>query len=762
MINFFRFSKPPFPDSEIQGASRPLIFAPMRKTLCALLFSILTHCGFAQHPIDSNTTHIKYLPEITRVGSMSRSDLQQLPEIVGTSIYAGKKSSLLVLKNVAGNLATNTMRQVMAKIPGLHIWESDGSGIQIGIATRGLSPNRSWEFNVRQNGYDIAADPYGYPEAYYNPQLQAVQRIEFIRGHGALQYGPQFGGMINYILRDGSEFKKPLQFETQQTLGSFGLYNHFSALGGRRGKWNYYTFFDRRQASGYRANSRYFTQAGFASLSYKANAKLTTTLEYMRSHSRSQQPGGLTDSALYANNQQSLRSRNWMDIDWTTLALRIQYAISETSRLEAKVFTLLGDRNSVGFLPSNGLLHPDTVVQSTGQYAPRNVNTDNYRNTGAEIKWIGDYSIGKTNATLSAGVRWFQGNTNRLAADEKGTTGIAYDLQRTNNSWIRNLDFQSRNGALFAENIFRIGTKWLLIPGVRYEWISGKVNGQNSIQNGTAQFLIPKTKQRGFLLAGIGIEYHLKPRIELYANITEAYRPVQFADLSTPPGSDRIDPNLQDARGFNADLGFRGQMHKRIYADISLFYLHYGNRIGTLLQQDAVGNFYTLRTNIGSSRAYGVEWFTEYQGPLLANQTQWKWGGFISYAFNNAQYELGQKKDLHNNRVENAPQHTLRSGLNLQYRNIKLGTQFSHVSGVYSDANNTRTPSANGQNGWIPGYEVVDLTLSFPVKKWGSVKTGINNLTDAVYFTRRAGGYPGPGALPADGRTAFLTVTYQL
>jgi Fe(3+) dicitrate transport protein len=123
------------------------------------------------------------------VGRGSKSDYQQLPEIVGTSIYAGKKNTLIVLDNVQGNVVMNNMRQVLAKVPGIHIWESDPSGIQIGIAARGLSPNRSWEFNVRQNGYDISADPFGYPEAYYNPQLQAVQRIEVVRGAGALQYG---------------------------------------------------------------------------------------------------------------------------------------------------------------------------------------------------------------------------------------------------------------------------------------------------------------------------------------------------------------------------------------------------------------------------------------------------------------------------------------------------------------------------------------------------------------------------------------------
>ena len=141
-------------------------------------------------PGDTVKPEHKYLPEVTVVGQQSNSDYHQMPEVVGTSIYAGKKNALIVLDNVQGNVVTNNMRQVLAKVPGIQIWESDPSGIQIGIAARGLSPNRSWEFNTRQNGYDIAADPFGYPEAYYNPQLQAVQRIEIVRGQGSLQYGP--------------------------------------------------------------------------------------------------------------------------------------------------------------------------------------------------------------------------------------------------------------------------------------------------------------------------------------------------------------------------------------------------------------------------------------------------------------------------------------------------------------------------------------------------------------------------------------------
>ena len=72
------------------------------------------------------------------------------------------------------------------------------------------------------------------------------------------------------------------------------------------------------------------------------------------------------------------------------------------------------------------------------------------------------------------------------------------------------------------------------------------------------------------------------------------------------------------------------------------------------------------------------------------------------------------------------------------------------------------TPTANGNNGLIPAYTVIDLTATYKFSKNLNIKAGINNLTDKVYFTRRAGGYPGPGALPADGRTFFISLGAKL
>jgi len=708
---------------------------------------------------DSTKPVHKYLPDITVVGRFSKSDYQQLPEVVGTSIYAGKKNALIVLDNVQGNVVTNTMRQVLAKVPGIHVWESDPSGIQIGIAARGLSPNRSWEFNVRQNGYDIAADPFGYPEAYYNPQLQAVQRIEIVRGQGALQYGPQFGGMVNYILRNGSEINKPFEFETQQTIGSNALFNSYNAIGGKTEKFHYYTFFDHRNGDGWRNNSRYYTNAGFGTFTYYFTPKFSLSAEVMRSHIRSQQAGGLTDAQVQQDAQQSFRSRNWFDITWTTPALIANYKFNENTRWNTKLFATIGDRNSVGFLQSITL--KDSVNPATGEYNNRVLNIDQYRNYGLESRIITDYHIGKMSNTLSGGIRLYTGTTHRRA-DGKGTTGTGYDMTVIGN-YPRDVEFASNNTAAFAENIFRISEKFILIPGIRYEWLEGSASGRNGYTSAGAEIILQNIKRsRGFLLAGIGTEYHISSSTEFYGNITQAYRPIQFANLQAPPTTDIVDPDLEDAKGYNIDLGYRGKVKDFLSFDISSYYLQYNNRIGTITVSGTPS--YRLITNVGSSTSKGIESYIEFN-PIRAFTKNNKADLMIfgSYAYTHARYS-GDHKDANTKgkKVENAPENIFRGGISGGYKGLLLTAQMSHVGETFSDANNTVTPTANGNNGLIPSYTITDLTATYKFSKGLNIKAGINNLFDERYFSRRAGGYPGPGALPGDGRTFFISVGAKL
>ena len=155
--------------------------------------------------------------------------LNRLKPVEGTHIYEGKKSEVVLVDQAVANLATNNARQVFSQVAGLNIYENNDAGLQLNIGGRGLDPNRSAHFNVRQNGYDISADVLGYPESYYTPPTEALKKIQIVRGAASLQYGTQFGGMVNFIMKSPHPVKH-IEWNSRQTAGSFVLFKSFKIL----------------------------------------------------------------------------------------------------------------------------------------------------------------------------------------------------------------------------------------------------------------------------------------------------------------------------------------------------------------------------------------------------------------------------------------------------------------------------------------------------------------------------------------------------
>jgi len=478
----------------------------------------------------------------------------------------------------------------------------------------------------------------------------------------------------------------------------------------------------------------------------------------MYSHIRSQQAGGLTDVQIKQDAKQSFRNRNWFDITWMTPAIILQYDINEHSRWNTKIYGTIGDRNSVGFLQSINI--KDSINAATNQFNNRIVNLDKYRNYGIESRIISDYAIGKFKNTIAGGVRLYKGNTDRLA-DGIGSTGANYDIT-IKGTYPKDVSFASSNAAGFIENIFKFSDKLYLIPGIRYEWLEGSAAGRNGLNsNGIAINLQNITRSRNFILAGVGSEYHITKSTELYSNLSQAYRPIQFANLQAPPTTDVVDPDLKDAKGYNFDFGYRGKVKNYIQFDISGFYLKYNNRVGTITTS---GTNYRLITNVGASISQGIESYIEFN-PVRAfsNSTTTDVILFSSYAYTNATYSSDHKDaSTKGKKVENAPTDIFRGGISYGYKNFLLTAQLSFVGASFSDANNTIAASANGNTGRIPSYSITDLTGSYKFSKMLQLKAGINNVLDKRYFTRRAGGYPGPGALPADGRSLFISIGAKL
>ncbi len=709
------------------------------------------------HAQRTDTTKAVDLSEVVIEEYQSVGGVERMPDVKDNVIYAGKKTEVIQLDKLNADLSTNNTRQVFSKVPGMSIWENDGSGIQVGIATRGLSPNRSWEFNVRQNGYDISAEVFGYPEAYYSPPMEALSKIEVVRGAASLQYGPQFGGLLNYQLKKGNP-EKPISFETQQTLGSYGLVNTFNAIGGTYKKVSYYGFIHHRSADGWRSNSRYNTLTGYLSASVQLTEKINIRAEYTKMEYVSQQAGGLTDTQFQENHQQSFRARNWFSAPWNVAALTFRYDISPSVNLQVKSFATIAERNSVGFTKAINI--QDTINAATLQYNARQVDSDAYANYGVEARVAVKYKLlGKEN-TLAGGIRAFLGNTKRNQQGV-GTTGVDFDLTLTNTLYGRSLTFGTVNYAAFVENIFYIGKRLKLVPGFRFEYLENTLEGY--INTSATGMLNTDKRVRQILLYGLGSEFILTEKTQLYANYARAYRPVTFSELTPSATTELIDPNLKDANGFNVDFGYRGTVKDFLNFDLGVFYVHYDNRIGTLTQ-----NGVPFRTNIGTSVSKGIESYIEVN-LVKAFTDQSKVGSlsiFASNAFIDAKYVAWNNPaiandpllSIANKQVENAPKFIHRFGTTYYLNGFSATVQWSRVGDVFTDAINTDTPNATGTIGKISGYQVIDASCAFNFLQHYNFKAGVNNLLDEQYATRRSGGYPGPGLLPGNGRTFFISL----
>ena len=732
----------------------------MKKNLIGLAatFTLLNITVSAQEPDTANAFHLN---SVDIYPNKTISEIERLGTQQDNVIFAGKKNEVIRLDKINADLSTNSSRQVFAKVPGMSVWENDGSGIQVGVATRGLSPNRSWEFNVRQNGYDISAEPFGYPESYYNPPMEALEKIEIVRGSASLQFGPQFGGVINYKIKKANPNKK-ISFESLQTIGSYGLFSSYNAIGGTIGKFSYYGFMHHRSGQGWRENSFYNTTTGYVFAGYQLNDKIKISAEYTRSDYLSQQPGGLTDAQFETNHRQSFRARNWFSAPWNVASLHFSWKLNSSLEIKIKSFATIAERNSIGFTKSINI--SDTINTLIGNFNPRQVDRDSYKNKGGELRLIWKYEIKSKPQILAAGIRIHDGNTfrNQLGI---GSNNSDFDLTLASDQFGRSLNFYTRNYAAFLEQVFQIGKRIKLVPGIRYEFIENSGSGYiNTSSYGNIEL---SKRNRNFFLYGLGSEFTVSEKTNFYANYAMAYRPVTFSELTPSATTDIIDPNLKDASGFNADLGYRGTVKSFLIFDVGLFYLHYDNRIGTLNYNGSV-----FRTNIGTSVNKGVESYIEIN-PVKIFTDSSKFGDinlFASNAFIDAKYVRWNNpettsdplKSITGKKIENAPQYIHRFGVTYKIKNFSATFQLNSVGEVFTDATNTILPNAASTIGKLPGYEITDCSFSYLFNGIYNIKAGVNNLTDKKYATRRSGGYPGPGILPGNARTFYITVGVKL
>lgn len=687
----------------------------------------------------------------------------RLKSIENTKIYASKKNEVLQVAKMTANKSSNNARQVFAKVPGLTVWESDCAGLQLGIGARGLSPDRSSNFNTRQNGYDMAADALGYPESYYAPPMQSIEKIEIVRGAASLQYGTQFGGLVNLKLKEGDSTKK-LHFSTMNSYNSLGYYNTFNHVGGQIKKVNYSAFINYRSGSSNRNNSQFYNLSLHGRIAYQASEKLNIALEITHMEYLAQQAGGLTDVQFQNDPFQSLRTRNWFAVDWNLAALKLNYDLIDKIKISSDFFGLIGNRKALGFIQ---------IPVRIDDFENRDLLVDYYKNFGNETRLLYRYSLAELPSAFVIGTRLYQGNTSKQQGFGDSDNRANFNFNDSENL-LSDYVFPSTNFAVFAENILTINRNFNISPGFRYENINTNAEGfyESSIRIPLTNEIVldsiteeQRSNDRTLMLFGIGSSYHFKNGLEFYANISQNYRAITFNNLRIAAPSYDIDAKLQDEKGFNADLGLRGKLGRGLNLDAGVFLLNYYDKIGSVVKvrEDAFGNVSIIRftTNVADATIAGFESYLEADWLEIFNKkANWNIQSFINISHIKGRYLNSQEAAIEGNKVEYVPEWNIKLGLSPSYKKLKTSFQFSYLSEQFSDATNAIS-SASGIYGIIPSYWVLDFSMTYNWKLF-KMEFGVNNISNNAYFTRRAVGYPGPGIIPSSPRSIYFGLGIDL
>lgn len=685
---------------------------------------------------------------VTAKGTRAPAVTGNLPDVRGTEIFAGKKTETIQVDSLPMNTAQDVSRQLFARLPGANITETANSGFPSnGIGFRGLNPVQSVEMNTRQDGVNIVADLYGYPETYYTPPAEALDRVDLVRGSSSLQFGPQFGGVIDYVLHDGAP-NSPLEVKARETGGSFGMFDSYLSLEGGKDKWTYFAFGQYRHQNGWRPNSDVSQLSATGKLTYRANEKLSIGLAYSMLRNQIHMPGGLANQDFNEDARSSFRERNWLASPWNIFALNGVYDLSANTHLTSTLSLMASQRYLIWRNEDGGPEARDEFDPESGELAAREVEWEYFTNVTSETRLLHEYKAFGTTSSIATGIRLFGGDVHRQTGGP-GSTGSDFNMNLIGGPYETDMKFGTFNGAAFAENVFRTGTRLTFTPGARVEFLHSTARGY------TADTIAdPQSKNRTFVLFGAGAAYKATAATEIYANATQAYRPIEYSFLTPFASLTRIDPKLEDPKGYNLDLGWRGSLDDILSFDVGVFDLVYHDPIGLISGVDSTGTPFTERTNVATSIHRGVESYLNLSLTSLLNiaPTFGSVDVWDALGYTHARYTDGE---FSGKTVEFAPSVVHRAGVTYGRGRGSVGLQWSYVSKQFTDANNT-VASFNADVGIVPSYNLIDLSAKWQLNRTIGLDFGVNNVANQYYFTLRTAEYPGPGIIPGIGRSIYL------
>lgn len=658
-----------------------------------------------------------------------------LPDLQGVKINVGKKTTILDFDSLP-RISGNNYRQALALAPGLVLSEETSPLVSIGY--RGLEPHRAQFTQVLRDGIPIHADQFGYPEAYYTPPLDTVDRIEFVRGGAALMYGPQPGGALNYVTHR-PRTDRALSGATLHTFGSDDYYSTFSYLDGTAGRVGYYGYYNHRQSDGIRsANSDYELSAWLGRVVLDANASSRWVLTFETYDEQHGEPGGLTfASGANALNYKADRRAPSRLFDRFDLDRKAASLVWERDFLNgtfvARAWGIDYVRASrrqggggFGTLPAGAAAGTNTIERQQ------------FTTYGGEARMRFDWG-GQTRHVFTAGAQYHHTDSPRTDAHGAAPDATSGAVQTKSQ---RDITYTP----VFAENLFRFGSLGIT-PGFRLETIHQDVRELVNVgKTNAGRALAARDHSQTVPLFGLAVACDLPANAQAYANVSQSYRPMIFTQAVPNGATNIVNNDLEEGRAVQYELGYRAQPLDGLVFDVSAFHLEFDDQIGNF----ALPGGLSTVANVGRAAHRGVEAGAQYD--LFRAWRRPAKSALNLYAnvlLLDAEFKEGASAGR---TPQHAPDHVVRAGLvYTRGDTLKLGLTGTLSADSFADSGNTASR-------YVPAYAVWDLTAEWRVPNTPvRVFAGVNNVLDEDYYSR----VRNDGIDPAPRRNFYIGATLE-
>ena len=652
-----------------------------------------------------------------------------LPAVSGAAIFSGMKTSVIDT-DAQAKIVGNNYRQALSQTPSLLLAEESSPLVSLGY--RGLNPHRAQFTQMLRDGIPIHADQFGYPEAYYTPPLDTVDRIEFLHGGAALQYGPQPGGALNYITHR-PRTDKPFSLRTQHIVGSDDLYSTFSSADGTVGKLGYYLYFNHRESDGFRsANSDYDLNNAAIKLLYILDngGKIILNADtYEENHG---EPGGLTVADFNSGSLKATRQFDEFSLDRNSVS--VTYEIEPTADSFFTTSAWWTDYTRFSKRQRGGGFGTSPAGPNSGT---NDIEDQNFETLGIDSRYRINWGPDQQH-TFSTGVQVYHVDSPRT--DSRGATPDSSSGQVRRAS-----DREVLYIPVFAENKFTFG-KFSITPGLRLENVRQQVQETvNLDKTNPLSPLADKDETSHILLGGLGAEYDTDDRSAIYANISQSYRPQIFTEAVPLSNGQVVNGDLEEGKSVEYELGYRSRPQDWLTLDTSLFLLSFKDQIGSVTNAGI-----TTFENVGDSIHKGIDLSvtTDLLGLIAGTDNYGSLDWYVNGTLLDAEFTSGPNDGK---TPQYAPDYILRTGLNYNYQDkIKVSLGSTFLSDHYANDNNTG-------NFAVPGYMVWDLTAEYKVLENLRLLAGINNLLDESYYAR----VRNDGVDPANGRNYYVGASLE-